>query len=313
MGGHLMSKKLNAPSMAALRFFDSAARHLNFSMAAKELCVSPAAVSQQIRQLESNLGFKLFQRASRSRRLELTQEGGRLYKVVAPALLSINNEVQAIHRQCLQGVVTLRTLPSLGLQWLVARLKNFQARYPEIELRVEAEDSRVELTQGQFDIAIDLGYGPYENMETTTLMQENIFPVCSPAFMASGRAIVTPADLKQVTLLHDVTAWRDAGDHSEWEYWSKATGQHDLDFTKGPTFNRAFLTLHAAINGQGVAMGREALINDEISSGQLVDLFPSLHVETRNNYHLVYAKGALDNPRVKALHDWLVEQTQLKV
>lgn len=302
-----MVDQLNAPSLAAMRVFASAARQLNFSLAAKELFVTPAAVSQQIRQLESNLGFKLFQRSARN--LRLTEEGERLYKVVSEALQMINGEVQAIHRQCLQGVVTLRTLPSLGLQWLVSRLNDFQQAFPDIELRVEAEDSSVGLNEGQFDIAIDLSDGQYAQLEKTQLMAEQIFPVCRPSLQLE-KALHAPADLINCTLLHDVTAWRNADDYSEWEYWGKAVDERGLDFSKGPTFNRAFLTLQAAINGQGVAMGRAALINDEISSGQLVDLFPDLHVDTQQHYYLVYQPGALDNPRIKALHDWLVTQAE---
>lgn len=299
-----MSNRLNAPSLAALRVFESAARHLNFSLAAKELCVTPAAVSQQIRQLESNLGFQLFKRAAR--RIDLTDEGQRLFTVVSTSLSQIDTEVQAIHRQTLQGVVTLRTLPSLGLKWLVNRLPEFQVRYPDIELRVEAEDSSTSLNEGQYDIAIDLGHDVYDQLETTQLMPETIFPVCSPEFLKQY-PVKDPKDLQQLPLLHDVTAWRDSADYSEWEYWGRECGQKNLNFAKGPTFNRAFLTLQAAINGQGIAMGREALINDEISSGQLLDLFPDHHVTTSNFYHLVYRSGTLSNPRAKALHDWLVE------
>jgi len=303
--GRKMLKQINSQTLAALRFFVVAARKLSFSQTAEVLHVTPAAVSQQMRQLEERLGFRLFNRTPR--RLELTAEGEQMARTVGEAFAMIEQQIESIHREQLKGEVVLQTIPTLGVKWLVSRLGDFQQRYPDINLRIEAEDSGTDLDCRRFDIAIDLGKGPYTGLATTRLHQETIFPVCSPAYRAE-QSVESVDDLKHCRLLHDVTAWRDSDQYSEWLYWIEANQLTDVDCQRGVVFNRALMTYQAAIEGQGVAMGRKALIEAELASGQLVDLFPDKHLPTDHYYHLVYSADALQKPKIRVVHDWLLKQ-----
>lgn len=299
-----MLPKINAQTHAWLKVFAVSARHLSFTLAAEELHVTTGAVSQQIKQLESRLGFKLFRRLPR--RLELTAEGRRLADVVDVAYQSVDLEIARLHSGEMSGVVRLRSLPSFLTKWLVPRLPRLLARYPDIELQVEAEDSSLSLRGVEFDLAIDLNDGSYPGLHTTTLMEEEIFPVCSPTLMQGRPPLDRAEELRHYPLLHDVTAWRGSHQYAEWEHYLKSIGVPHVDVRRGYTFNRNHITIAAAIAGMGVAIARKTLTTDELESGLLVEL--GRRVRTGKFYGILYSSGALDDRRVLAVHDWIAEE-----
>lgn len=302
-----MNRLLHAQTHAWLKVFAVSARHLSFTRAAEELHVTTGAVSQQIKQLEERLGFKLFRRLPR--RLELTEEGKRLAAVVDEAYQSVGLEVKRLRSGVMSGVIRLRSVPAFLSKWLMPRLPRLQARFPDIELQVIAEDSSLSLREGEFDLAIDLNDGHYPGLAITPLMEEVIFPVCAPALMRRRPPLSRPEDLAWYPLLHDVTAWRGGHPYAEWEHYLQAIEAPPLNVRRGYTFNRHRLTLEAAVAGMGVAIARQALLTDELQTGSLIAPFPQ-RIPTGKRYGIVHTSGALDDRRVAAVHDWIVEETQ---
>ena len=263
-----MKGQLNGQVYVWLHVFACAARHLSFTRCAEELHITPGAVSQQMRQLEERLGFALFLR--RARGVELTAEGQRLAQTVTDAYGSIEAELLRLDAGEIRGTLRLRSIPSFLAKWLTPRLRRFQQRYPDIELRLVAEDSKQALHEGDFDLAIDLNDGSYPGMLSTPLLDEQIFPVCAPSLLRGRPPLHGPADLVHFPLLHDITAWRGSYEYAEWEFYLNAIGYHDADVRRGHTFNRNHLTIEAAIAGMGVAIARLTLLNDELERGTLI-------------------------------------------
>lgn len=300
-----MSRPLNAQTHAWLKVFAVSARHLSFTRAAEELHVTTGAVSQQIKQLEQRLGFKLFRRLPR--RLELTDEGQRLAGVVDDAYQAVGLEVRRLRSGVMSGILRLRSVPSFLAKWLMPRLPRLQARFPDIEMHIAAEDSNISLRDGDFDLAIDLNDGHYPGLQITPLMDEAIFPVCAPGLMRGRPALHRPEDLAYYPLLHDVTAWRGSHDYAEWEHYLSAIDALHINVRRGYTFNRNQLTMEAAIDGMGVAIARRTLITNELKTGKLIAPFME-RVATGKRYGIFYPQGALDDRRVLAVHDWIVEE-----
>lgn len=302
-----MIQPLNAQTHAWLKVFAVSARHLSFTRAAEELHVTTGAVSQQIKQLEERLGFRLFRRLPRQ--LALTEEGERLARVVAQAYDAVGLEVDRLRGGVMSGVLRLRCLPSFLAKWLMPRLPRLQARFPDIDLHITAEDSNLSLLDGGYDLAIDLNDGHYPGLQTTALIDEKIFAVCSPQLLRRRPPLNHPDALGYYPLLHDVTAWRGSHDYAEWEHYLRAIGGDKVNVRRGYTFNRNQLTVEAAIAGMGVAIARRTLIGDELASGRLIAPFAG-SVATGKRYGLVYPQGALDDRRVRAVHDWLEEEAR---
>lgn len=298
----------NAPAFvhARLKVFLAAAHHLSFTQAGEELHITTGAVSQQIKSLEDWLGVKLFRRLPR--RLELTDEGQRLRVAAQPAYASIDLAIGRLRGGALSGVVRMRSVPSFLATWLVPRLPLLMQRHPAIELQLEAEDSARSLRDGEFDLAIDLNDGAYPGFQSTPLVEEDIFPVCAPELLQGRPALTRPEHLAHYPLLHDMTAWRGSQPYAEWERYLKAVGAPQVDVRRGYMFNRNHITIQAAIAGMGVAIARRMLTTNEIASGKLLAPFGTQAVPTGKHYCLVYPAGALDDRRVQAVHDWIVEQ-----
>ncbi|WP_426140893.1 LysR substrate-binding domain-containing protein [Pseudomonas sp. DWP3-1-2] len=304
-----MSKILNAQMHAWLQVFACAARHLSFTRCADELHVTPGAISQQMRQLEERLGFALFHRVGRG--LELTAEGQRLAVVANEVHSRIDDELRLLHSGRIGGVFKLRCIPSFLSKWLMPRLPLLERAFPDIQLRIVAEDSSGSLRDDDFDLAIDLNDGSYPGLMTTSLLEEELFPVCSPALQEGKPPLDTPSQLVHYPLLHDITAWRGSYEYAEWEFYLNAIGATGIDVRRGHTFNRNHLTIEAAIMGMGVAIARKALITDELEQGSLI--VPFGHpIAARKKYVLVYREGALKTPSRRAVHDWLVEQALMR-
>jgi len=302
-----MRRQLNGQMFVWLHVFACAARHLSFTRCAEELHITPGAVSQQMRQLEERLGYRLFLR--RARGVELSAEGQRLAQTVAEAYGSIEAELLRLDAGEIRGTLRLRSIPSFLAKWLTPRLPRFQQRYPDIELRLVAEDSAQALNPGDFDLAIDLNDGSYPGMLSTPLLDEQIFPVCSPALLRGRPPLHGPADLAHYPLLHDITAWRGSSEYAEWEFYLESIGAAGLDVRRGHTFNRNHLTIEAAIAGSGVAIARRTLLNDELERGALIVPF-GVPIANHKRYVVHYPPGGLNQPGARAVHDWLVEEAR---
>ena len=285
------------PPLNALRAFAVAARQMSFTRAAHELHVTQTAVSHQIRALEQHLGVALFVR--QPRRLVLTEAGqayarelGRVFERMADATATL----RASPRRTL---LSITTLPSLAARWLTPRLGRLLARHPEMDVRLVSTERFVDFAREPVDAAIRFGYGRYAGLTTEKLMDDELFPVCSPALLGRARRR-RGIDLARATLLHD-----DSPDN--WRRWLRAAGIAGVDADRGHTFNDANLTLQAAVDGHGVALGRRVLVLRDLAAGRLVRPF-AVTVPCEPAYYLVTAEHATDLPKVRAFRAWLLDE-----
>jgi len=284
------------PSLNGLRAFEAAARHLSFKRAAAELNVTQAAISHQIRRLEDWFGQALFER--RVRAVALTVVGVELLGPVSSALDGIDGAVARILRPDDQRQLTVSTIASFAAKWLVPRLVDFQRLHPEIEVRLTTSVGFADFAHDGVDIGIRYGVGKWPNVRAERLLQEDIFPVCSPALTRGPQALKTPADLANHTLLH-VVQFRD-----DWRVWLTAADQTALDAEKGPTFDLSLTAVQAAIDGMGVALGHRNLVDADLKSGRLVAPF-DLNIPIEAAYYVVAPAARWDDPKITAFRDWL--------
>jgi LysR family transcriptional regulator, glycine cleavage system transcriptional activator len=257
------------PPLADLRVFEAAARHLSFTRAGAELGVTQGAISQRIRHLEDFLGLRLFERLTRA--LVLTSHGRLLAVAVGDGLARIDEGVAEIDRLCLpanRAILTVSVTAAFASKWLLPRLAAFQERFPEIEVRIAAEERFADFVSDGVDLGIRFGRGAYPGLSATMLMPDIVYPVCSPALLKDGASLTAPADLLRCVLLHDVTGEHD-GSGCDWHYWFASAGLK-VEHLEGLRLSPGRLVLEAALSGLGVALGRATLVNDELKEGRLV-------------------------------------------
>jgi LysR family glycine cleavage system transcriptional activator len=289
------------PPLGALRAFEAAARHMSFSRAAVELHVTPAAVSHQIHTLEQDLGVKLFHRMNRS--IELTASAQVLLPGLSEAFAGIQSSVGRLRAHNDTGTLTVTASPSFAAKWLVLRLHRFQEQCPQIDVRISATDDVVDLSKGDFDIAIRYGTGNYPGLAVELLLKNEVFPACSPQLLAAGPPLRTPQDLSAHALIHDQAIERDPLVPT-WPMWLKAAGVTNVPPATGLSFNNIHLALDAAIAGHGVVLAYSTIAAADLAAGRLVRLF-SLALPDQFAYYVVTAPGALERPKVRAFRDWL--------
>jgi LysR family transcriptional regulator, glycine cleavage system transcriptional activator len=290
------------PSLNALKVFWAAARHGSFVKAANELHVTASAVSLQIRQLEDELGLKLFERTPKG--LALTAAGNRVLPDVNAAFEKLRATFTTLNDAEEGAVLTVSAAPSFAAKWLLPRLNRFLSANPDIEVSIKAT---VELAdfERDADIGIRYGRGGYPDLETELLMREMVFPVCSPDLLG-GQKKVTAEFLNNVNLLHD-----DSADQNEalpgWKMWLRAAAIDDVDWRKGPRFNQTVLAIEAAAAGLGVALAPAALVDGDLASGRLVRL-AAAELSEPFAYYLVYPTAKAERASVKAFRAWLLEE-----
>ncbi len=290
-----MARRL--PSLKALRAFEAAARHLSFTLAANELNVTQAAISHQVKALEERLGVKLFHR--RNRRLFLTEAGQAYLPPVREAFDELAAATERLVARDAAGTLTVSTLTSFAATWLVPRLKQFRELHPEIDVRLTASDGLVDFAREDVDVAIRYGRGHWPGLRADHLLAEDIFPVCSPGLLDGTNPLRRPSDLEHHTLLHDDM-------RESWRMWLLAAGVEGLDPERGPGFSHSSMVVQAAVDGQGVALGRSALVAADLAAGRLVRPFEgSLPAEYA--YYVVCPEANAERPKVLAFREWLLE------
>jgi LysR family transcriptional regulator, glycine cleavage system transcriptional activator len=274
---------------------------MSFSKAADELHVTPAAISHQIHALEEDLGVRLFHRMNRS--IELTASARILLPGLSQAFAGIQSSVRRLRAHNDTGTLTVTASPSLAAKWLVLRLHRFQEHHPEVDVRISATDEVVDLTKGDFDIAIRYGCGKYPGLEIELLFTNEVFPACSPQLLTTSPPLRTPDDLTRHTLIHDQAVERDPLVPT-WPMWLKAAGVKNIPAGAGLTFNNLSLALDAAIAGHGVVLAYSNIAAADLAGGRLVRLF-SLALPDQFAYYIVTPPGALERPKVRAFRNWL--------
>ena len=293
-----MARRL--PPLNAVRAFEAAARHLSFTEAAEELHVTQAAISHQVKSLETYLGLKLFRRLNRA--LVLTDEGQSYLPPVRRIFDQLYEATNRLSDHDARGKLTISVLPSFAARWLVPRLGRFIAAHPEIDVRIAPSADLVNFAREDVDVGIRYGRGRYPGLRVDRLMTEDIFPVCSPALLRGPTPLKKPKDLKAHILLHD-------DDHGDWRTWLLAANAEAVDPTRGPVFTDSSMLIQAAVAGHGVALARGALVADDLGSGHLVRPFElSLPVEFA--YYLVCPESIAGRPKVVAFREWLLQESE---
>jgi LysR family glycine cleavage system transcriptional activator len=289
------------PPLNTLRVFESGARRLSFTRAAEELHVTQAAVSHQIKALEDWLGTPLFLRLSRG--LKLTAAAERYLRDVTAALDLISTATGQFMRPDDRRILSVATAGSFASAWLLPRLKSFRAQFPDVDLRILSVDREVDVFErGDVDLEIRYGDGHWPELSATRLMDEEIFPVCSPSIAAGPPRLTAPEDLKHYTLLHDIMV-------TDWNAWLDAADVAGVDGERGPGFNDSFHVIQAAIAGEGIALGRSVLVSDALSRGDLVRPF-ALSVPSAYSYFLVCVDSLAEDPVVAGFTAWIKAHAQ---
>lgn len=285
-----MSHRL--PPLSSLRAFEAVARLQSIKAAAGELNVTGGAVSLQIRNLEEWLGMPLFVR--KARRLVLTNEGKRYFTSVSAAFRVLGEATRGL-RGSGKSTLTVSCTQGFAMQWLVPRMDRFTAAAPHIDVKIDATHHLVDFERDDVDFAIRHGLGIYEGLASEKLVGDDLVPVASPALIGNA-TFASSNDLRQFTLLHD--EHRD-----DWRAWIASAHADALDAERGVLF-MGNAVVDAAKAGRGIALLRRSLIEEELRSGNLVQLFPqTLRVDIA--YYLVYPQGVLDNGDAEIFRQWL--------
>ncbi|UTD29958.1 transcriptional regulator GcvA [Bradyrhizobium sp. WD16] len=286
------------PSLNGLRAFEAAARHRSFTLAAAELNVTQTAISHQIRRLEDELGVKLFVREGRS--LSLTATGRDYLPGIRAAFQDLRLATDRLKQGSDGRVLTVSTLASFAAKWLLPRFGAFQERHPDIDVRITTSTSLVDFKKDRVDAAIRYGRGQWPGLNATWLMADELFPVCSPALLQGPNALRKPEDLARATLLH-TTGYSD-----DWRLWTTVFGVPlPAGARQGPTFDLSLMTVQAAIDGMGVAIGRSAYVRDDLEKGRLVAPF-DMALPADAGFYLVVPEGAPANATLTMFGAWLV-------
>lgn len=300
-----MSKLL--PGTRALRTFEAAARHLNFTRAADELGLTPAAVSHQIKEIEDQLDLVLFTRTSRS--IRLTEAGSLLHDASIDALDLLNRAVSRA-RKMTRGTALLKvTLDAqFATKWLMRRVDDFRQQKPGIELRFDITYDVRDFERDDVDIGIRFGTGKYPGLCAHRLFENIIIPVCSPALLASGPPLKEPRDLFNHTLAH--IEWSRQGvTWPNWSMWMQAAGVDDFDDSRTLVFGSSTDATQAALDGNAVALADFAMVANDLSQGRLVRPFElGIKVAPEFAYFLVYPEAAKDDARIIAFREWLLDE-----
>ncbi len=291
------------PPLNALRAFEAAARHLNFSRAADELAVTPGAVSQQIQNLEDYVGAALFKRTPKG--LLLTDAA----QMSLPALREAFDrlaEAAALLTAAVDGRrLTVSVAPSFAAKWLVPRLGLFEEAHPQVDVWLSADMEVVDFASGEIDLAIRYGAGRYPGLEVVKLMAETVIAVASPELVAA-HPLSDLSDLANQILLHDGSP--DADDSCpDWPMWLAARGVKGVDGSRGPRFNQSSLVIEAAAGGRGVALAKRALAQADLDAGRLVAPF-QIATAVDFAYYVVHPKAKGRLPQVKAFVAWITAQ-----
>lgn len=301
------------PPLNALKAFEAAARLSSFRKAARELNVSPAAISHQIKNLEATLGVQLFQRVNRG--LRLSDAGQAALPLLRDGFDRLTEAVQQLRPEDGRPALRVSAPPSLAAKWLVPRLSRFAALHPDIDLRLSASSALIDEGAGsaepngsfppeEADIAIHFGEGDWTGGQTEKLMDAWALPLCSPRLLHGERALRRPDDLRHHTLLHDDTGY--AG-RPEWSTWLTAAGVSGIDAARGPRFNHAALAIDAAVEGQGVALTLEPLARADLAAGRLAAPFTA-RLRLRPAYYVMCSGTA--EPYATEFRRWLLTEAR---
>lgn len=302
-----MRRQRDLPALDLLKAFEAAARHLSFTKAGTDLFLSQSAVSRQIQQLEEQLGVKLFTR--RTRALLLTDAGQRYYRDVAQTLQQLRDATARLTAPAAGMTVTITTTVTFASLWLVPRLADLQEQHPGVTVHLAADNALHDLERERLDLSIRYAPRRLAGRGAARLFGERVVPVCSPRLLARRRPD-KPEDLRTFVLLH----FEDPGQATpwiSWDAWFAVMKVKPVSPSGGLRFSHYDQLVRAAINGQGIALGRRPLIDGLLQDGTLVMPLRGPRFATNaadRAYWLVVSRTAAARPEVQTFARWLREQ-----
>ncbi len=286
-----LSMPLSSLSLNTLRAFDAAARHLNFTRAADELCVTQAAVSHQVEALEAQIGRALFRRTARG--LVLTDEGASLAPTVADSFSRLERQIDAMRQGGPREILTVGVVGTFAIGFLLERLADFRARHPRTELRVLTHNNKVDLSAESLDFAVRFGDGAWRSVEADHLMAAPLSPLCAPQALEQ---VHQPNDLCKLPLLRSYRPY-------DWTTWLQAAGVSGIT-PRGPMFDASAIMVQAAMLGEGVALAPPSMFQRELRQGRLAQPF-DLEVDV-GGYWLTRLLSKELSPAMLAFRGWLL-------
>lgn len=277
-----------------LRAFEASARHLSFTRAAIELCVTQAAVSQQVKGLEKRLGVSLFQRLPRG--LKITAEGEALLPTVTSSFDQMATTLDRIEAGQVRELLFLGVVGTFAVGWLLPRLKAFQKQHPFIDVRVSTNNNRVDMAAEGLDFAIRFGQGSWHGTDALRLFEAPLSPLCTPKL---AETLKTPADLMEATLLRSYRA-------DEWSNWFAAAGVTPAaQVNAGIVFDTSLGMMEAALQGLGVALAPPSMFSRHLASGAIIQPFPV--TISLGSYWLTRLQSKPPTPAMQAFSGWMFE------
>ncbi len=302
------------PPLSTFRTFEAAARHLSFKKAAEELHVTPSAVSQQIKNLESYLGLALFQRCPNA--LRLTDDGSAMVPNIRAGLDCFAAGIEITRHGKIHSL-NVSAPPSFATRWLVPHLSRFSIAYPEVAIRITSSsdtidgphafaprsDDETDPRQETSEVAIRFGSGLYPGYRVEKLLTPDYVPVCSPGLRNGAAPLRLLDDLRQHILIHDETI-PIVEKRPSWAKWLKLAGITGMDSEHGPRFSNSVLVHEAALGGQGVALVIRQHVEADVAAGRLVIPF-AITIPSAYAYYLVSPEANAEDAIVLAFRDWI--------
>ena len=289
-------KKL--PSLNFLNTFETVARHLSFTNAAKELYLTQAAVSHQIRSLEDQIGVELFHRGSR--KIILTKEGEKLLPSVVSGLQGISDSLDNIRNYDFEDNLVVGVGSSFSANWLVHRLGGFYQKFPDINLHLKISTNDPDFRNEGTDLAVVWGKGDWKGVISKKLMVVEFTPVCSPELLNNYNSLKTPKDLIKFPLLDD-------SDYEFWQEWLEKAGISGKKFKRRLVIRDSNVLIRSALDGHGVALCAVGIVQEYLDSGELIRPF-DLSITGRGFYYLIYPEKSNRKPLVRLFKNWLIEE-----
>jgi LysR family glycine cleavage system transcriptional activator len=287
---------MKLPPLNSVRAFEAAARHGSMRDAAAELFVTPGAISQQVRALETHLGVALFERAARA--IRLTESGQEFYAAVSRHLRGIAQAAEQLQPREQQIAVTVA--PDFAARWLMPRLRSFATLNPKVEVRVDASFAYADFERDAFDLAIRTGYEVPPRLNAELLLHQTLRPYCSPDYFArvfKGKPKV--AAWTHARLLHEDRPY------DMWTQWFTMRGLAEPNAEVGLYFSHGTLAIIAAIEGEGVTLQPPPYVEREVASRALIAADAATLVSGLS-YYLVWPKRPL-RPAAEKFKSWVIE------
>jgi|SRR6185295_16393663 DNA-binding transcriptional LysR family regulator len=296
------------PTLDFLKGFEAAARHLSFTKAASELFVTQSAISRQIQSLEEQLGVPLFQR--RPKDLVLTEAGETFYRTASEVLRQVREAMDRLDTAGRTEALTVTCTVSFASLWLIPRLPAFRQERPGADVRIAADNNLLDLERQRLDVAIRFCTPKLAPDYATRLFGEEIFPVCAPALLRDrSRPLKKPEDLKHHVLLHLEDSTGGLQPWANWTTWLEPLPGLEVETGAALRFNQFDQMIQAAVDGQGVALGRSPLVRRLIKQGKLVAPFTRKTASPRA-YYVFTSRDATERPEVKDFLSWLLREAK---